>query len=144
MRNETSADYRWAMRHIQEVFQAYGLVTAPTFVTDRELALMNVLDETFPNAHCLLCRWYTRKNILAKQRSTFETLETWKELTKLGTDLMLLQPWKNMKRNLGYSIPPSLQPRCAMLRRLGLHLWRNLSLFSFAINAIMATLRYHA
>ena len=55
MRNETLADYLWAMRHVKEVYQGQGLQhVVLTFVTDRELALMSALSDTFPNASCLL------------------------------------------------------------------------------------------
>ena len=67
MRNETSADYQWAMCHKREVLLAYGLRSALTFVSDRELALIYALAEMFPSAHFLLCQWHISKNILAKQ-----------------------------------------------------------------------------
>jgi hypothetical protein len=41
------------------------------FVTDRELALMNALDTTFPNSAHLLCTWHVNMNILANCRKHF-------------------------------------------------------------------------
>ena len=57
-------------------FQKYELHrTALTFVTDRDLALMSVLGDTFPDASCLLCRWCINKNIHSKQKKSFQTSE---------------------------------------------------------------------
>lgn len=89
MRSETSADYLWAMRHIEEIFRGYGLQRADlTFVTDRELALMSALSEVFPDASCLLCRWHISKNILARQRTAFQTSEAWQEFNQAWNQLV--------------------------------------------------------
>nr|CCA18209.1 conserved hypothetical protein [Albugo laibachii Nc14] len=89
MRNETLADYLWAMRHVKEVFQGYGLQHAVlTFFTDQELALMSALSDTFPNASFLLCRWHINKNILAKQRTAFQTSEAWQEFNQTWNELV--------------------------------------------------------
>ena len=53
-----------------------------TFVTDRELALMNSLDNVFPDADFLLCRWHIDKNITAKHRLSFDSMEAFQELLK--------------------------------------------------------------
>ena len=55
MQRETAADYRWAVHPLQDVFEEYDLsANDVTFVTDRELALMGALDDTFPTANMLL------------------------------------------------------------------------------------------
>ena len=71
MSAEGEDNYFWAVRLIREVFKRFSLPTYTTFVTDRELALMNALDRVFPDANFLLCRWHISKNILSKQRKTF-------------------------------------------------------------------------
>ena len=43
MRNENVVNYLWASRHLREVFQNYHIQAELTFVTDRDLALMNRL-----------------------------------------------------------------------------------------------------
>ena len=70
MQRETAADYRWAVHHLRDVFKEYNLLTNNViFVTDHELALMGALDDTFPTANMLLCRWYINKNTLAKHKA---------------------------------------------------------------------------
>ena len=55
MQRETAADYRWDVHHLRDVFEEYYLSSNDvTFVTDRELALMGALDDTFPTANMLL------------------------------------------------------------------------------------------
>ena len=89
MRNETLVDYLWAMRHVKEVFQEYGPQHAVlNFVTNRELALMSALSDTFPNASCLLCRWHINNNILSKQRTAIQTSEAWKEFNQTWNELV--------------------------------------------------------
>ena len=57
MQKETAAHYRWAVQHLRDVFEEYDLSTIDvTLVTDRDLALVGALDETFPTANMLLCR----------------------------------------------------------------------------------------
>ena len=82
MQRETAADYRWAVHHLRDVFEEYDLSTNDvTFVTDRELALMGAIDDTFPTANMLLCRWHINKNILAKHKAGF-TAEAWEKFMK--------------------------------------------------------------
>jgi MULE transposase domain len=42
-----------------------------TFVTDRELALMNTIDNLFPSSGYILCIWHINMNILAIYRKHF-------------------------------------------------------------------------
>ena len=58
------------------------------FVTDRELALMSALSDTFPNASFLLCRWHINENILAKQRTAFQSSEAWQEFNQTWNELV--------------------------------------------------------
>ena len=77
------------MRHVKEVFRGYGLQHAVLiFVTDRELALMSARSDTVPNASCLLLRWHINKNILAKQRTAFQTSEAWQEFNQTWNELV--------------------------------------------------------
>jgi hypothetical protein len=47
-------------------------IEEPTcFITDREIALMNSLDDTFPNSAHILCTWHVNMNILANCRKHF-------------------------------------------------------------------------
>ena len=42
-----------------------------SIVTDRELALIKVLDTLFPRSIHLLCRWHINMNVLAKTKKFF-------------------------------------------------------------------------
>ena len=82
MQIETAADYRWAVHHLRDLFEEYNLPTNDvTFVTDRKLALMGALDDTFPIANMLMCRWHRNKNILSKHKAGFTT-EAWEKFMK--------------------------------------------------------------
>ena len=65
------------MRHLSDVFKQYGISCNGTFVTDRELALMNALSNVSPMGSCLLCRWHVNKKIFARQRREFATEDSW-------------------------------------------------------------------
>ncbi|BBN14017.1 hypothetical protein Mp_6g08220 [Marchantia polymorpha subsp. ruderalis] len=78
MATETEEDYLWAVQLVARVLEQFGVIPS-TFVTDRELVLMNSLDNVFPDADFLLCRWHISKNIIAKHRLS---LEAFQELLK--------------------------------------------------------------
>ncbi|KDO37117.1 hypothetical protein CISIN_1g038926mg [Citrus sinensis] len=50
---------------------------ASVIVTDRELALMKVIQKIFPSATTFLCRWHISRNVLANCKNLFETNEIW-------------------------------------------------------------------
>ena len=88
MQRETAADYRWDVHHLRDVFEEYYLSSNDvTFVTDRELALMDALDDAFPTANMLRFRWHINKNILAKHKSGF-TAEAWEKFIKAWNALI--------------------------------------------------------
>ena len=88
MRNQNVVDYLWALRHLRNVFQNSHVQAMLTFVAYRELALMNALTQTLHNASCLLCRWHITKNIFAKQRKAFSTLDAWEEFVQAWNGLV--------------------------------------------------------
>ena len=56
-------NYTWAMEKLQSLMFADRLPNV--IVTDRELALINVVRLVFPITTNLLCRWHISKNVLA-------------------------------------------------------------------------------
>lgn len=44
-------------------------------VTDRDLALIDGLNDVFPTINNLLCTWHLNKNVLTKFKPLFETKE---------------------------------------------------------------------
>jgi hypothetical protein len=46
-------------------------------ITDRELALITVIDERFPDSDHLLCRWHVNMNVVKNCKKHFNTKEEW-------------------------------------------------------------------
>jgi hypothetical protein len=68
---EKKADYKWAMEQFKEVMAKMEIEEPYAIVTDRELALMEVLDKLFQHSYHLLCRWHVNMNVLAKCKQHF-------------------------------------------------------------------------
>jgi hypothetical protein len=49
----------------------YDILELDTWVTDRELALMNTLDHLFLESDHFLCTWHVNMNILANCRKDY-------------------------------------------------------------------------
>ena len=81
MAAETEEDYLWAVQLVARVLEQFGVIPSTIF-TDRELDLMNSLDNVFPDADFLLCRWHIDKNITAKHRLSVDSMEAFRELLK--------------------------------------------------------------
>ncbi|KAK9668099.1 hypothetical protein RND81_13G035300 [Saponaria officinalis] len=62
LENEKETAYDWAFKCIREVLDTYEKIV---FVTDREKALINAIENYFPNAIDLLCRRHTEKDVEA-------------------------------------------------------------------------------
>ena len=67
--SETLDDYCWALGTFRRLLNANHLPAV--MVTDREMALINAIEQTIPNTKHLLCKWHFEKNILAKCRKHF-------------------------------------------------------------------------
>jgi hypothetical protein len=68
---EKGPDYDWAIEKFEEVMNSHEIPEPDTWVTDRELALMNTLDYIFPDSDHLLCTWHVNMNILANCRKHY-------------------------------------------------------------------------
>lgn len=60
--SEKEDNYSWVMSALREICDTYG-ETPCAIVTDRDLALMNAVEKTFPNVTHMLCRRHINKNI---------------------------------------------------------------------------------
>ncbi|XP_028067424.1 uncharacterized protein LOC114270176 [Camellia sinensis] len=60
LQTERVDNYAWALQTLRDLMD--DSVLPEVIVTDRELALMNAIDNTFPNARHLLCRWHINNN----------------------------------------------------------------------------------
>jgi hypothetical protein len=63
--------YVRAMTAFRETMEKHKVPPPITIVTDRELALMNCLDDAFPESAHILCIWHANMNILANCRKHF-------------------------------------------------------------------------
>jgi hypothetical protein len=68
---EKKEDYNRATAQFTDVMRAYNISEPLSVVTDRELALMNILDEIFPETSHILCSWYVNMNMLANCRQHY-------------------------------------------------------------------------
>ncbi|XP_028057844.1 PKS-NRPS hybrid synthetase CHGG_01239-like [Camellia sinensis] len=87
LQTERVDNYAWALQTLRDLMD--DSVLPEVIVTDRELALMNAIDNTFPNARHLLCRWHINKNVLTKCKKMFETKEKWDKFNTAWNYLIL-------------------------------------------------------
>ena len=59
------------MSHFRDIIEEHGIPEPDTWVTDRELALINTLDDLFLNTAHILCTWHVNMNILANCRKYY-------------------------------------------------------------------------
>jgi hypothetical protein len=82
---EKKPDYTWTMECFIELLDRESIPRPKCFVTDRELALLNTLDDLFPKSDHILCRWHVNMNVVAKTKKHFKTQEEfdafWKDWT---------------------------------------------------------------
>src|SRR5438034_3941787 len=55
---EKKEDYDWAMAQFRILMRDHDIPEPVSIVTDRELALMNTLDEIFKKSNHILCTWH--------------------------------------------------------------------------------------
>ncbi|KAL0217123.1 hypothetical protein RCL1_007606 [Eukaryota sp. TZLM3-RCL] len=103
LRDETQSSYMWALKQLQNI-----LISPPAVVvTDRELALMNALQDVFPYTNRILCWFHIRQNINSKHsaaNSVFweemmsDIIDSVRSLTKDDFDsklLSLINKWSD-------------------------------------------------
>ena len=76
---EKEADYRWVLECVKALIKKENIKQPGCFVSDRELALINALEHTFPLVPHILCRWHVNMNVVAKTKRHFTILEDWEE-----------------------------------------------------------------
>ncbi|XP_058746622.1 protein FAR1-RELATED SEQUENCE 5-like [Vicia villosa] len=65
LEHEREENFTWALERLKELFYSEK-VLQDVMVTDRELALMNVIDSMYPNASHLLCAFHISKIVSMK------------------------------------------------------------------------------
>jgi hypothetical protein len=77
--HEKLEDYKWALESLRALYEANGLGSPETLVTDRDLALMGAIRLVFPSAKLVLCLWHVEKNVAARCKRFFRDGEAWNE-----------------------------------------------------------------
>ena len=80
LHSETEDDYCWALEAFREVVEMD--MDPIVGVTDRELALMGAIKDTFLGSKNILCRWHIDCNVLKVCKPKFNNAETWDEFYK--------------------------------------------------------------
>ncbi|KAL7164274.1 hypothetical protein ACSBR2_040228 [Camellia fascicularis] len=76
---ERTDNYVWALSILRGLMD--DNIFPEVIVTDRELALMSVIDVVFLSSKHLLCRCHINKNVLAKCKKMFKSKDTWEKFT---------------------------------------------------------------
>ena len=112
MRSETAECYIWAMRELKKfLIKQHIILPNSVFVTDRELALKNAIFTVFPGSAHMLCTWHISKNLLTKQRSSFDSEDSWNEFMDLWRALInsaTLTEYNQRLEQLSQSVPPEV------------------------------------
>ncbi|KAH6789587.1 hypothetical protein C2S51_004593 [Perilla frutescens var. frutescens] len=74
LESEKEDNYTWALTVLKGLMDQRNLLNV--IITDREIALINAIQTTFPNSHHFLCRWHINKNIAANCKK-FRTKDKW-------------------------------------------------------------------
>lgn len=86
---ETNEMYAWTMESLRDVAWPDDQPAKPkVIVTDREVALMNALDNVFPDARKLNCTAHLRRNFREDLRREFKTEDDYEELEQALNYLM--------------------------------------------------------
>ena len=65
---ESENDFTWAVQALRRFLESNGIELPSLVITDRDLALMNALEENLQETEFLLCRWHLNKDMLAYAR----------------------------------------------------------------------------
>jgi hypothetical protein len=60
--------FRWVFNHLKCLLDEKQ-VKIPLFITDRDLAAINAIEEVFPESNIILCRWHINKDVLSYARA---------------------------------------------------------------------------
>ena len=86
MHNERTESYVWALQTFFSFLQRSEHL--PVLCTDRDLALLNAIEEVCPRNPHLLCIWHINKNVTAKVKGQFATSDEFDEFYGLWMKLV--------------------------------------------------------
>ena len=89
---ETLEYYTWALESFNSLISYHKLAPPEKIITNRELVLMNAIEQVFQNTIHMLCTWLIEKNILTNasqfvkdQEKANRILYHWSNLIKTST-----------------------------------------------------------
>ncbi|XP_052734040.1 uncharacterized protein LOC128196599 [Vigna angularis] len=83
---ERQSNFTWALEKLKCLFLT-SEGGPKVIVTDRDLALMNVIANVFPESYQMLCRFHILKNVKAKCKILVHSTEVWE---------VLMDAWENV------------------------------------------------
>ena len=86
--SETKDNYTWAINSFFELLVSEGISRPKCFVTDRELALLNTINDLFPTLDYILCRWHVNINVVAKTKKHFKKQEEFNKFYRCWASLL--------------------------------------------------------
>jgi hypothetical protein len=107
MADEIEESYKWCLTQLRELFSPDRV--PGVMVMDRELALLNAVNEVFPWCHRQLCTWHIEKNVLVHAAKSFDDDEESRdEFMRLWTGVMtskskdiFKRKWDAFKKDYG-------------------------------------------
>jgi len=69
IQKERGDNFIWVLDRIRDMLE--NCMEPRVIVTDRDLALMNAVRQSFPDATCCLCRWHIEENIAKYHKKSF-------------------------------------------------------------------------
>ncbi|KNE96692.1 hypothetical protein PSTG_10095 [Puccinia striiformis f. sp. tritici PST-78] len=91
MTYEDEENYLWAVNQLKKFIWKPERIPK-VFITDRESALRNALEQVFPDAQANLCTWHINKNIATNCKKYFPSIKPPAKLAKRA-----IKPVKNLK-----------------------------------------------
>jgi hypothetical protein len=84
---EKEEDYAWGLRAMANTLRKHSVRHPRVVLTDRELAIMKAIKETFPESVNIICRWHINKNIIKGCKLPGMSDKDWKPLLAAITDV---------------------------------------------------------
>ena len=85
LENERTNNFKWALERFKELFEEE---TPVAIVTNRDIALLNVVNEVFPRSRHLLCQFHINKNVRAMCRKQLKDVKECDKVMELWLDIV--------------------------------------------------------
>jgi len=105
---ETEPYYDWALECLLTIFTSNQIPLPDVFLTDREQALINSLNKSFPNSTHLLCTWHIQKNLVTNAAKLIkdkdleaEMIRHWNNLIRLNSQDRFFSSFETLASKYG-------------------------------------------